>query len=58
MEKSENGTTNDARVADIVAWMRATADVYADAADLVGDGYAVTWRIIADLIEKRSWEER
>lgn len=58
MEKREDTGRDDARVADIVAWMRVTADIYADAADLVGDGYAVTWRIIADLIEKRAWERR
>ena len=37
----------------IVTWMRRTADQYAEASDLVGDAYAVTWRIIADLIEKK-----
>jgi len=32
----------------IVVWMRRTAERYAQEADLVGDGYAVTWRIIAE----------
>jgi hypothetical protein len=38
----------------IVAWMRKTADQYAEAEDLVGAGYAVVWRIIADLIEQKA----
>ena len=38
----------------IVAWMRSTADVYAQSADLVGAGYARNWRIIADLIESEA----
>jgi hypothetical protein len=38
----------------IVAWMRKTADRYAGAEDLVGAGYAVVWRIIADLIEQKA----
>lgn len=41
----------------IVAWMRRTAERYAQEADLVGDGYAVTWRIIADLIENKADKE-
>jgi hypothetical protein len=41
----------------IVAWMRKTADRYAGAEDLVGAGYAATWRIIADLIEKKADKE-
>lgn len=38
----------------IVAWMRSTADMYARASDLVGDSYALTWHIIADLIEQKA----
>jgi hypothetical protein len=34
--------------------MRKTADRYAGAEDLVGAGYAVVWRIIADLIEQKA----
>jgi len=43
--------TTDVRTG-IVAWMRAVADVYATQGDLIGDGYARNWRVIADLIEQ------
>lgn len=36
---------------DIVHWLRATANKYRVSNDLVGNGYAVTWDIIASLIE-------
>lgn len=56
-EAREIEVKNRVEVGDIVDWMRATADMYAANADLVGEGYAITWRIIADLIEKKSWED-
>jgi hypothetical protein len=37
--------------------MRKTADEYAAVSDVIGAGYAVTWRIIADLIEKKADKE-
>lgn len=36
----------------IVKWMRDVADIYAAREDLIGDGYARNWRIIADMIEQ------
>ena len=36
----------------IVKWMRDVADIYAAQEDLIGDGYARNWRIIADMIEQ------
>lgn len=47
----------DAVVADIVDWLRQAAEVYSQA-DLLSGMYAVTWRIIADLIEQREYVER
>jgi hypothetical protein len=43
-------TTSEETRADIVRWMRKTADQYAEQSELVGHGLANVWRIIATLI--------
>ena len=43
-------TTSEETRADIVRWMRRTADHYAEQSELVGHGLANVWRIIATLI--------
>jgi len=43
-------TTAEETRADIVRWMRRTADQYAEQSELVGHGLANVWRIIATLI--------
>lgn len=43
-------TTSEETRADIVRWMRKTADQYAEQSERVGHGLANVWRVIATLI--------
>jgi hypothetical protein len=40
----------------VVAWLRGVADQYAAHSELVGDGLANVWRIVATLVENREPE--